>query len=110
MPRRRGKARRSPEELEEHLRQRLKTDWVRVLRSGNDAYSKHGMGYAIALVPRVARGIETNEYVPALIRFSTGTGFVTHLIPLDLEAVVQLLSLLEEAYREALRRSLGGKH
>jgi len=110
MPRRKGKARRPPEELEEHLKQRLKTDWVRVLRSGDGAYSKHGMGYAVALVPRVARGVVTNEVVPALVRFSTGTGFVTHLIPLDLEATPSLLSLLEEAYKEALKRTLGGKH
>ena len=105
MPRRRKRVKR-PEELEEHLRKYLRTDWVRVLRIGDETYSKYSMGYAVALVPKVVRGVITDELIPALIRYNTETGFTTQMIPLDPDVIDPLIELIKRGYREALKRSL----
>ena len=108
MPRRRKRVRR-PEDLEAHLKKYLRTDYVKVLRIGKQTYSKYSMGYAIALVPKVTRGVVTDELIPALVRFNTETGFTTQLIPLDPDVIDPLIELIREGYREALRRSLTPK-
>ena len=108
MPRRRKRVK-PPEQLEEHLKKHLKTDWVRVLRVGKQTYSKYSMGYAVALIPKVVRGVMTDELIPALIRYNTETGFTTQLIPLDPDVIDPLIELIREGYREALRRSLTPK-
>ena len=108
MPRRRKRVK-PPEQLEEHLKKHLKTDWVRVLRIGKQTYSKYSMGYAVALIPKVVRGVVTDEVIPALVRFNTETGFTTQLIPLDPDVIDPLIELIREGYREALRRSLTPK-
>lgn len=94
--------------LEERLRANLKAHWVKILEVNGKVYSKYGMGYAVALVPRRVGGVVTGEPVPALVRFNTETGFTTQVIPIDPAVARCLTALVLEAVEELRARATPG--
>jgi len=106
---RRGARKLSPEEIEETLKSKLGAVWVKVIREGDAAFSRYGMGYAVLVVPRVVRGVVTKELVPAIARVNVETGFATNLLPVDPSVVDYIADLLKTAAREALIGMLSPK-
>jgi len=106
---RRGSRKLSPGEIEENLKSKLGAVWAHVVREGDAAFSRYGMGYAVVVVPRVVRGVVTKELVPAIARVNVETGFATNLVPVDPGVVDSIAELLKTAAREALIRTLSPK-